>query len=328
VTTDLFLAAAGVDPLVLAGAVPPGCLRGIDPAPIAAREGADTVLMLPTWTPRRPATHLLPSFAPLTEAPLAFRFEISALVDGEWSAWTGSATIGAADFAPLPAAAEPLACDVDVFRAARAVDAVRLRVRVRAAASTRWIVALSAADAASPDLRLDAGPPARLDVPALSQMEADAVLGARICSPTSVAMVLGYWGRAAAPVALAAEILHPALDIYGVWPAAVRAAAARGVAGYLLRFPDWGAVRWCLARGIPIVASIRYAAGELTGAAIAATAGHLVVIVGLDGDTVLVNDPAAPTAASVPRRYRAEEFSRVWLARTAVGYVLFDPSRL
>src|SRR5205809_425157 len=227
VTTDLFLAAAGVDPLVLAGAVPPGCLRGIDPAPIAAREGADTVLMLPTWTPRRPATHLLPSFAPLTEAPLAFRFEISALVDGEWSAWTGSATIGAADFAPLPAAAEPLACDVDVFRAARAVDAVRLRVRVRAAASTRWIVALSAADA---------------------------VLGARICSPTSVAMVLGYWGRATAPAALAAEILHPALDIYGVWPAAVRAAAARGVAGYLLRFPDWGAVRWCLARGIPIVA--------------------------------------------------------------------------
>ena len=91
-TTDLFLAAAGVDPLVLAGAVPPGCLRGIDPAPIAAREGADTVLMLPTWTPRRPATHLLPSFAPLTEAPLAFRFEISALVGArefdqqyEWS---------------------------------------------------------------------------------------------------------------------------------------------------------------------------------------------------------------------------------------------------
>ena len=326
--TDLFLAAAGVDPLVLESAVPPGCLRGIDPAPSAAREGADTLLMLPTWTPRRPATHLLPSFAPLTQAPLAFRFELSARVDGEWSAWAGGATVGAADFAPLPSAVPPLACDVDVFRAARAVDAVRLRVRVRAAASARWIVALSAADEAPPDLRFDAGPPVRVAVPALSQMEADAVLASRICSPTSVAMVLDYWGRGVAPSALAAEMMHPALDIYGVWPAAVRAAATRGVAGYLLRFPDWTAARWCLARGIPIVASVRYAAGELSGAAITATPGHLVVIVGLDGHTVLVNDPAAPTARSVPRQYRADEFSQVWLARTGVAYVLFDPNRL
>jgi Papain-like cysteine protease AvrRpt2 len=73
---------------------------------------------------------------------------------------------------------------------------------------------------------------------------------------------------------------------------------------------------------------VRYAAGELSGAAIAATAGHLLVLVGMDGDTVLVNDPAAPTAAAVPRRYPAEEFGRVWLARGGVGYVLFDPARV
>ena len=327
-TTDLFLAAAGVEARALEGAVPPACLRGVDPAPIAARDGADTLLMLPTWTPRRPAAHLLPSFAPLTDAPLAFRFEVSALADGEWSAWAASATIGAAEFAPLPSATPPLTCDVDVFRAAPAVDAVRLRVRVRAAASARWIVALSTADAAAPDLRLAEGAVARLEVPALSQMEADATLGARLCSPTSVAMVLGYWGRAAAPAALAAEMFHPALDIYGVWPAAVRAAGARGVAGYLLRFPDWRAARWCLERGIPIIASVRYAAGELGGAAVAATSGHLLVLVGLEGDTVLVNDPAAPTAASVPRRYRADELGNAWLARGGIGYVLFDPARL
>jgi hypothetical protein len=328
VTTDLFLAVAGLDPLALERAVPPVCLRGVDPSPIAAREGADLLLMLPTWTPRRPAAHLLPSFAPLTDAPLGFRFEISAHADGEWSVWAASATVGAVEFAPLPSAAAPLTCDVDVFRASPAVDAVRLRVRVRAPTSPRWIVALSAADEAPADLRVGAGAPARLEVPALSQLEADATLGARICSPTSVAMVLGYWGHPATPAALAAEIFHPALDIYGVWPAAIRAAAARGIGGYLLRFPDWAAARWCLQRGIPIVASVRYAAGELTGAAVVATPGHLLVMVGLDGDTVLVNDPAAPTAAAVPRRYRADEFGNVWLARGGVGYVLFDPARL
>src|SRR5437667_12190387 len=90
-------------------------------------------------------------------------------------------------------------------------------------------------------------------------MEADATLGARLCSPTSVAMVLGYWGRATAPAALAAEMFHPALDIYGLWPAAVRAAGARGVAGYLLRFPDSRGARWCLERRLPIIAFLRYA---------------------------------------------------------------------
>src|SRR5439155_432352 len=105
-------------------------------------------------------------------------------------------------------------------------------------------------------------------------------------------------------------------------------AGARGVAGYLLRFPDWRAARWCLERGIPIIASVRYAAGELGGAAVAATSGHLLVLVGLEGDTVLVNDPAAPTAASVPRRYRADELGNAWLARGGIGHVLFDLARL
>jgi len=328
VTSDLFLASAGLDPLVLSRAVPPSCLRGIDPAPVAEREGADTLLMLPTWRPRRPAAHLLPSFAPLSEAPTAFRFELSAHANGAWSAWVASVTIGAAEFAPLPSAVAPLTCEVDVFRAAPAVHAVRLRVRVRAGESARWLVGLSAADDAPADLQVAVGPTARLDVPPLSQIEADAALGARICSPTSVAMVLGYWRRAVTPSALASEVFHPALDIYGVWPAAIRAAAARGVAGYLLRFPDWATARWCLERGIPIVASVRYAAGELSGAAVGATAGHLLVLVGMVGDTVLVNDPAAPTAAAVPRRYRADEFGRVWLARGGVGYVLFDPARV
>jgi len=143
----------------------------------------------------------------------------------------------------------------------------------------------------------------------------------RICSPTSVGMALAFHGCEVPTMVLAEQIFHRATDRYGVWPAAVRVAAAHGVPGYLLRFPDWDAVAWCLARGLPIVASIRYAAGELKNAAIPDTTGHLIVITGLEGDDVLVNDPAAPTVAGVSRRYVRAELTRAWLERSGVGYV-------
>ena len=97
------------------------------------------------------------------------------------------------------------------------------------------------------------------------------------------------------------------------------------MAGYLLRFPDWTAATWCLEQGLPVIASVRYAKGELSGAAVAETPGHLLVLTGVDGDEALVNDPAAASAGSVPRRYRADELARVWLERTGIGYVLFPP---
>jgi hypothetical protein len=136
-------------------------------------------------------------------------------------------------------------------------------------------------------------------------------------------MVLALHGKSVAVSDLAAEMFHAPLDLYGVWPSAIQAAARRDIAGYLLRFPDWTAAAWCLARGLPIVASVRYAAGELTNAAIPATMGHLLVITGLDGADVLVNDPAAASRTDVRRRYRRDELTRVWLERAGVGYVFF-----
>jgi hypothetical protein len=167
---------------------------------------------------------------------------------------------------------------------------------------------------------------ARLPVPAHSQMQEDPSVARRICSPVSVAMALGYWRRPVAIPALAAELLHPGLDLYGVWPAAILAAGRRGLGGYLLRFPDWAAAAWCLEHGFPIIASVRYGAGELVGAPMDATSGHLIVLTGHEGEDVLVNDPAAPDVAAVPRRYRRADIERVWLARAGVGYVFFDPA--
>ncbi|MGH7314256.1 MAG: C39 family peptidase [Candidatus Rokuibacteriota bacterium] len=256
------------------------------------------------------------------------RFELSVLTGDGWSPWATTETVGSASFTPLPDPAPGLRADVDVFTAAAPAEAVRLRLRLRAddaaaLLAAPWLLTLSACDLARPAPAAEPVASARLDVPALSQMREGGALGARVCSPASVAMVLAYWGADDSVARLAAEMFHPALDIYGVWPAGICAAGRRGVLGYLLRFPDWAAARWCLDRGLPIIASVRYAAGELVGAAVEETPGHLLVLTGYEGEEVLVNDPAALDTASVPRRYRLAHLTRVWLERAGVGYVLF-----
>lgn len=310
--------------------MPPGCLREVEPAPPPVRAGADIWLEAGPWRPRSAARHLLPAFSAISAIDYSLRFEVSVLAPDGWSPWATSETLGSASFSPLPARAAGLHADVDVFTTTAPIEAVRLRVRLPAAdaatvLATPWLLTLSACDLAPPGS--DGGPAAspRLEVPALSQMREGGALGARVCSPTSVAMVLAYFGITDSVPRLAAEMFHPGLDLYGVWPAAICAAGRRGVLGYLLRFPDWTAARWCLDHGLPIIASVRYAAGELAGAAVAATVGHLLVLTGYEGEHVLVNDPAAPDASSVRRRYALSELTRAWLERTGVGYVLFRP---
>ena len=333
-TTGLWVATSGIPASVVTEAVPPTCRRRLDTvSPPMDRGGADTLIEAPEWAVAG-ATHFVPSFAALTDAPYSVRLELSVRVGGAWSPWAAGAGLGPASFGPQSGAG-PLAVDVDVFHTRAPVEAARLRARVSAPATAAvltapWMLTLSATDAATPmpARAATATPGTRLEVPARSQMAADPAIASRICSPTCVAMVLDFWQRPVGLVPLAAEMFQPAVDLYGVWPAAIKAAGRRGLAGYLLRFPDWPAAAWCLGRGLPVIASVRYAAGELTGAAAAQTPGHLLVLTGWEGDDALVNDPAAPDVTSVARRYPIDELARVWLGRSGVGFVIFPPERL
>jgi hypothetical protein len=329
--TDLFTGISGLDADVVTGAVPPTCRRPPSSPRVTAVGDSELLLEFPEWRPRVSARHLVPSLSVLTERRYSVRFELSTCSAASWSPWVATATLGPGRFPVLPAMTDGLACEVDVYTAASA-EQVKLRIRVgatdpHAVLAAPWIATLSASDRGPLAPAGTDGTASLLLVPARSQRDAPPELAPRICSPTSVGMVLEYWGRPAATPSLAAEIFHPATDSYGVWPAAIQAAGRRGVAGYLLRFPDWPTAAWCLERALPIIASIRYEAGELTDAAIVETSGHLVVITGWRGEDVFVNDPAGPTAASVPRRYRLDEFQRAWLERTGVGFVLFRPDR-
>lgn len=153
----------------------------------------------------------------------------------------------------------------------------------------------------------------RLQVPPISQMEQDPAIARHICSPVNTLMVARYLTERQIELPPFIAAVHSARRrMYGIWPRAIAAAARQGVAGMVTALSGWDEVAALLQAGLPVIASIAYQTGELTGATVAATRGHLVTITGLTETAVMVNDPAAATAAEVRREYDLEEFSKAW----------------
>ncbi len=155
---------------------------------------------------------------------------------------------------------------------------------------------------------------------AISQMMAkDTAIRHHICSPTSVAMLMPAGDREV----MVEACRDSATGLFGSWPMAVRAAAMAGhaVAGVELH-ADWSQALYVLRQGYAFATSIRYPAGKLAGAPLNGTSGHLVIVHGVDGNRVLVHDPAAENDTTVSRTYDAQEFSNAWLAIRGASYII------
>ncbi len=190
--------------------------------------------------------------------------------------------------------------------------------------------------------------PARtLDVPRYSQMTHRGQYpqygggGQAWCSPTSLSMVLGYYRALPSASSYAwvnkayadRWVDHVARLVYdfgyrgaGNWAFTTAYAANLTADAFVTRLTDLREAERFIAAGIPLVASVSFSRGQLRGAPISATSGHLLVIVGFtsNGD-VVVNDPAAPSNSSVRRVYDRGEFERAWLGRSSgTVYVVRD----
>ncbi|MCL8024119.1 C39 family peptidase [Nocardioides bruguierae] len=161
------------------------------------------------------------------------------------------------------------------------------------------------------------------------------------CSPTSTSMVLSYYD--ALPNArqwswVADDHRNPWVDdtarrVYdhgyrgaGNWPFNTAYAGLHTQESYVTRLADLRAAERLVAAGVPVVISIAFGAGELDGAPISASNGHLLVVVGFraDGD-VVVNDPAAARNKGVRRTYDRGQLERAWLeASGGTAYVISD----
>jgi hypothetical protein len=301
---------------------------------------AEAVFTAPIQRGDHPFRELLPSWnvdaPPRTGFVVELRVEWRVDADGDsaWSPWMHVGDWGEAKFA-VPLAERVTRCaggavDVDVFRGERAFEAAQLRVRARAldphaGVRVRRLTLCFSDRERAVDARptLDRRPWGTiLDVPPRSQRAEGDDIAARICSPTSVAMVLAHFGVQASTRDVAARALDSAHDLYGVWPRNVQAAYSFGVSGYVARFSDWAEVERLVAARTPLVVSIGVEPGQLHGAPYASTPGHLLVLLGFDaaGDCV-VGDPAAEDARGVRRTYLRSEMETVWMRRGGTAYV-------
>lgn len=244
---------------------------------------------------------------------------------------------------------------VDTWRAPAGLTSWQIRVTLARKAGTRAPVTVARIGAMTSRGTGTAGPTSRpgpaagitLDVPAYSQMTHRGHYpqwgggGQAWCSPTSTAMVLAYYGALPPPESYAwvpAGHPDPQVDAVaratydhgyrgtGNWSFNTAYAASRTGSAFVTRLRSLAEAEQFVAAGIPLVASIAFDRGELTGAPIGSSNGHLLVIVGFTaaGD-VVVNDPAAPTNTTVRRTYSRAQLERVWLeASGGTVYVVHD----
>lgn len=171
-----------------------------------------------------------------------------------------------------------------------------------------------------------------IKVPLCSQMVyADG--GEVWCSPTSVSMVLAYWKADGAPCegrvrASVSGVYDWVYDGHGNWPFNTAYAATQGLESYVARFTSLAQAEPWIAAGVPIVFSIGWGKGELAGAPVSSSNGHLAVLVGFDPEgNPVVNDPAASSNGDVQRTYRRVELERLWLEHSGgTVYLIYPPN--
>ena len=317
----LLLFAQGLDEAALQRAVPPPSQpKQIEPL---AWHGDEFSFDLPPAV-LEGALEILPCLSVVHDSAWGYQFAMECETKAGHSSRAVLDPVGSFVGAEASATNEAVAAEIDLLRIRTPLQAATLRLRVQGVAPTApALLSVSVRRKGAVPAPTLASRDTALVVPSQSQMVLRPELASRVCSPTSVAMLLAYYGHSADIYDVISEARHQPSGLYGVWPANIHAAARRGLLGYLLHFPSWEAARTLLDAGFPIVTSVRYEVGELSQAAIERTSGHLLVVRGCVGDTVLVNDPAAAT--KVARAYDLEEFCKIWLERSAVGYVLFPP---
>jgi len=133
-------------------------------------------------------------------------------------------------------------------------------------------------------------------------------------------MVARFHGLSVTTDDVATLAYDPAFDVYGNWSASMLAMSILGFRATVERARSLDPLDIALDFGEPVVTSFAFRRGELSGAPIESTRGHLVVVCGRsDNGDFLVRDPAA-NGPDDWRQYARPEFENAWLGHGGIHY--------
>ncbi len=173
--------------------------------------------------------------------------------------------------------------------------------------------------------RLDAKVKAQqLNVPL--KFQGDYPNGSVLCSPTSLCMLINYWGKKTGLGALdvpevAAAVYDPVWKGTGNWPFNTAFAGSQpGLRSYVTRLNSFAELTRLVGHGIPVATSVAY--GLLKGKEKRDNDdGHLVVVTGFtDGGDLRINDPGKNTGG--PQIYLRRAFEKAWAVSGNTVYIV------
>jgi hypothetical protein len=157
-----------------------------------------------------------------------------------------------------------------------------------------------------------------LDVPARSQYVVDAERG--WCSPASLSMVNAYHGIDYSVEDTARSVLDRAYNGTGNWTFNTAFSGSIGLRAAVAYLRNLDHAARLIERNLPLVISYSWREGELPGAPLPHSDGHLAVLRGFaaNGDCAM-NDPAAPGVRVV---YQRGSLESIWQRNGGVAYVI------
>jgi len=163
-----------------------------------------------------------------------------------------------------------------------------------------------------------------LDVPQLSQYSAAYPKEHGWCSAASLAMLLQFHGVSADVPTVARAVYDASYEGTGNWSFNAAYAGARGLRSVIAHLRGIGHVAAFIDAGLPLAISISWTNGQLPGAPLEHSDGHLLVVRGIDATHVAVNDPAH---RSVATRYPRAALDGLFQAAGGVAYLIAPPGR-
>jgi hypothetical protein len=316
--------------------------------PLADDDPQARVVLLSPELPAGGAAEAIPSWAADTPAGSWVELQLRARRDGRWSRFYRLARWDSAAADSRRTSFDRQDDDdgqvaTDTLLIAGPAEALQARVLLCAEPGAdmpdleRLTICLSH-EAPAPAAAAGAPPPSSIDMPLLlSQYAYDA--GAGWCSPTAVAMSLGYWrartgdarlapfdGPGCVPELAAPQIYDPAWGGTGNWSFNVAFAAARGLVAYVTRLHSLEQLARWTAAGVPVVISLAWQEGQIDGAP-SATAGHLTLVTGFEAGRALIAEPAGRGGPEAIRRaYPADQLYAAWQERSAGTVYLIYPA--